>query len=55
MVNTEMNSQSLYKLWNSICTGTAKDFVRITDPWSLLFLMVLMTVTEGTYKTGAVK
>jgi hypothetical protein len=32
----------------------AVDFTQKTDPWSLLFVMILMTVMEITYKTGSV-
>ena len=30
-------------------------FAQKTDPWSLLFVMILMTVMEITYKTVAVE
>jgi len=35
-------------------TGAAVGFARKTDSWSLLFVVILMTVMEITYKTGAV-
>ena len=54
MLNTVMNSQIIYKLWNSISTGTAVEFARNTDPLSLLFLMILKAVIEIIYKTCAV-
>ena len=54
-MNTVMNSHSVYKLWNSMSTGAAVDFARKTDPWGLLFLIILITVMEITNKTGAVE
>jgi hypothetical protein len=35
-------------------SGAAVDFAQKTDPWSLFFVMILMTVMAVTYKTGAV-
>jgi hypothetical protein len=34
-------------------SGAAVDCAQKADPWSLLFVMILMTVMEITYKTGA--
>jgi hypothetical protein len=30
------------------------DFAQKTDPWRLMFVMILMTVMEITYKTDAI-
>ena len=46
MLNTVMNSQSIYKLWNSMCTGAAVEFARKTDPLCLIFLMILKALIE---------
>jgi hypothetical protein len=54
MVNTEMNSLCLHEVWNFMSTGAAVDFAQKTDTWSLLFLIIFMTVMEGTYKTSAI-
>ena len=35
-------------------SGAAVAFARKTNLWSLLFVMILMTVMEITYKIGAV-
>jgi hypothetical protein len=35
-------------------SGATVDFAQKTDPWSLLIVMILMTVMEKTYKTGTV-
>jgi len=35
-------------------SGAAADFTRKTDAWSLLFVVILMTVMDITYKIGAV-
>jgi hypothetical protein len=35
-------------------SGAAVDFAQQTSPWSLLFVMILMTVMEITYKTFVV-
>jgi hypothetical protein len=35
-------------------SGAAVDFAQKANPWSLLFVMILMTVMELSYKTGAV-
>jgi hypothetical protein len=35
-------------------SGAGVDFAQKTDPWSLLFVMILMTAMENTYKTGTV-
>ena len=35
-------------------TGAAVDFAQKCDNWSLLFVMILMTVMEVICKTGAV-
>ena len=41
-------------LWNSMSTGAAVDFAQKSHNWSLLFVMILMTVMEITCKRGAV-
>jgi hypothetical protein len=48
------NEHSHYvKSWNSKCTIAAVDFTWKADPWTLLFVMILMIVMEIAYKTGA--
>jgi len=49
------NGQAHYiKLWICMSSGAAVDFAQKADQWRLLFLMILVTVMQITYKTGAV-